>query len=476
MNIQIIMLSFAYNLHKNMKKALLLVLLCLSFSMRSNASHMMGGQITVSHISGMDYNVVYTAYRDMSGIPIAPTATLNFTDLTSGATFTDTISYDTTVVVLVPGVEEYTYHAVVTFPNTGNWRVSYEECCRNAAILNMTNPGSESHYFYSDVLVDSTNSTPIFLNPPIVLAQDSVPFYYNPLPFDADGDSISWSLDIPLSMSGLQVVGYVLPTSDSLVPFNMDPITGEITFLPIAIGNYQVSMRVKEYRNGVQIGEITRDMQILVVPSANAPVAVITNSNTAPYNGKAYTLAPGADFTMNISVFDMDAQSITIESAGEAFMLASNPATVTITNGVGSASAAVNWTPNASQLRAAAYIIGLRVSENYGNQVFQSDLSVSLRVGDATGIAHHAQAASFGINPNPSTGDFSIQYNSKSTMPVSVTVLTVDGKKAASFVNEQVIEGMNVVQVNNLHLTKGVYLVQLEQNNTKIGVQRLVIN
>ncbi|HQF28131.1 MAG TPA: T9SS type A sorting domain-containing protein [Bacteroidia bacterium] len=179
---------------------------------------------------------------------------------------------------------------------------------------------------------------------------------------------------------------------------------------------------------------------------------------------------------MNVSVFDLDAQSITIESAGEAFMLASNPATVTITNGVGSASAAVNWTPNASQLRAAAYIIGLRVSENYGTQVFQSDLSVSLRVGDATGIAHHTQNASFGINPNPSTGDFSIQYNSKSTMPVSVTVLTVDGKKAASFVNEQVIEGMNVIQVNNLHLTKGVYLVQLEQNNTKIGVQRLVIN
>ena len=209
------MLSFAYNLHKNMKKALLLVLLCLSFSMRSNASHMMGGQITVSHISGMDYNVVYTAYRDMTGITISTSATLNFTDAASATTFSVTIPYDSIVTVLVPGVEEYTYHAVVTFPNTGVWTVSYEECCRNAAILNMTNPGGESHYFYSNVLVDTTNSTPVFLNPPIVLAQDSVPFYYNPLPFDADGDSISWSLDIPLSMSGAQVVGYVLPTSDS---------------------------------------------------------------------------------------------------------------------------------------------------------------------------------------------------------------------------------------------------------------------
>ncbi len=459
-----------------MKKALLLVLICLSFSLRSNASHMMGGQITVSHLSGMDYNVVYTAYRDMSGITISTTATLTFADSASGATFTATIPYDSIITVLVPGVEEYTYHAVVTFPNTGNWTVSYEECCRNAAILNMTMPGSESHFFYSHVLVDTTNSTPVFLNPPIVLAQDSVPFYYNPLPFDADGDSISWSLDIPLTTGGLPVVGYVLPTSDSLIPFNMDPITGEITFLPISLGNYQVSMRVKEFRNGVQIGEITRDMQIIVVPSPNTPVAVITNSNTAPYNGKAYTLSAGSDFTMNITVYDMDAQSITIHGAGEPFMLASNPATIAITNGVGNASAIVNWTPNASQLRVGAYIIGLRVSENYGNQTFQSDLSVSLRVGDATGIAHNTKSASFGINPNPSTGDFSIQYNASSTMPVSVSILTVDGKKAASFVNEQVTEGMNVVQVNNLHLTKGVYLVQLDQNNTKIGVQRLVIN
>lgn len=437
---------------------------------------MMGGQITVTHISGMDYNVVYTAYRDMGGIPIAPSAQLVFTDSLSGTTFNVTIPYDSVVVVLVPGVEEYTYHGVVTFPSAGNWTVSYEECCRNFAILNMTNAGSESHFFYSNILVDSLNSSPVFLNPPIVIAQDSVPFYYNPLPFDVDGDSISWSLDVPLSMSGVQVLGYTLPVSDSLVPFNMDPITGEITFLPVQLGNYQVSMRVKEYRNGVQIGEITRDMQIIVVPSLNNPVAVMTNSNTAPYNGKNYTITPGANFSMNVSVFDLDAQNITIHGAGEPLLLAVNPATISVSDGVGSASATIQWSPNSSQERTAPYIIGLRVSEVFGMEVFQSDLSVSLRIGNATGLSHNNQSASFGINPNPSTGDFSIQYNTNSTMPVSVTVLTVDGKKAANFVNEHVTEGMNVVQVNNLHLTKGVYLVQLEQDNKKIGVQRLVIN
>jgi hypothetical protein len=458
-----------------MKKALLLILLFLSFSLRINASHMMGGQITVSHVSGMNYNVVYTAYRDVTGISISPVATLTFVNAATNTTFTVDIQYDPYVIALVPGVQEYKYHEIVNFPSTGNWTIYFEECCRNAAILNMAMPDIEGHYFYSNVLIDSTNSTPVFLNPPIVVAQDSVPFYYNPLPFDADGDSISWSLDIPLSTGGTQVVGYVLPTSDSIVPFNMDPITGEITFLPIVIGSYQVSMRVKEFRGGVQIGEITRDMQILVVPSPNIPVAVMASSNTAPYNGKDFTINPGANFSMNVSVFDMDAQYTYIEGAGEAFMLASNPATLTIANGFGSASASISWTPNVSQIRDAAYVVGLRVSDNFGNQVFKSDISISLRVGNATGIAHNSQIASFGINPNPSTGDFSIQYNSKSTMPISINVLSVDGKKAASFVNDQVFEGMNVVQVNNLHLTKGIYFVQLEQNNTKVGVQRLVI-
>lgn len=459
-----------------MKKLLLSLILGLGLTNFASASHMMGGQITVEHVSGMDYRVVYTAYRDMTGIPIAQVASINFMDSVSGTSFIVPIPYDTAITVLVPGVQEYVYDTIITFPNVGSWYVSYQECCRNAAILNMTSPGGEFHHFYSIVQIDTANSTPVFLNPPIVLAQENVPFYYNPLPFDIDGDSIAWSLDVPLSSNGTPVAGYVLPSSDTLVPFNMDPITGEITFLPNMLGNFQVSVRVKEYRNGVQIGEITRDMQLIVVQSLNVPAVLMISSNSAPFNGKAYTIAPGAAFSMNVTIYDQDNQGLTLSGNGEPFGLAFNPATLNVVNGTGSATATVAWTPDASQARPAPYILGLRISENFGNMVFQSDVSVSLKVGiGVTGINENANDAQLALSPNPTSDQFNIQFVAKSTNDVAVEVLTVDGKNAAKFVNTQIATGLNVIQVNNLHLAKGVYVVRLVQDGKALGMQRLII-
>ncbi|MBK9638646.1 MAG: T9SS type A sorting domain-containing protein [Bacteroidetes bacterium] len=459
-----------------MKKLLLTLILGLGLTNFASASHMMGGQITVEHISGMDYRVVYTAYRDMTGIPIAQVASISFVDSVSGTSFIVPIHYDTLVTVLVPGVEEYVYDTVVTFPNAGSWYISYEECCRNAAILNMTNPSGESHHFYSIVLIDSTNSTPVFLNPPIVMAQENVPFYYNPLPFDFDGDSIAWSLDVPLSSNGVPVAGYVLPSSDSLVPFNMDPITGEITFLPNMLGHFQVSVRVKEYRNGVQIGEITRDMQLIVVQSLNVPAVLMISSNSAPFNGKSYTIAPNASFSMNVTIFDQDNQGLILAGRGEAFSLTSNPAMLSVVNGVSSATATISWTPNSTQARTAPYVIGLRVSENYGNMVFQSDVSVSLRVGlGVTGINENSNDAQLSLSPNPAADQFNIQFVSKSNSDVAIDVMTIDGKSTAQFINTEIAAGLNVIQVNNLHLAKGIYIVRLNQDGKSLGMQRLVI-
>ena len=459
-----------------MKKLLLTLILGLGLTNYASASHMMGGQITVEHVSGMDYRVVYTAYRDMTGVPISTIASFSFVDSISGNSFNVSIQYDTAVTVLVPGVEEYVYEAIVTFPNTGSWYVSYEECCRNAAILNMTMPGGESHHFYSIVLIDSANSTPVFLNPPIVLAQENVPFYYNPLPFDIDGDSIAWSLDVPLSSNGVPVAGYVLPSSDSLVPFNMDPITGEITFLPNMLGNFQVSVRVKEYRSGVQIGEITRDMQLIVVQSLNTPAVLMISSNSAPFNGKSYTISPNAAFSINVTIFDQDNQGLTLAGRGEAFGLALNPAMLSVVNGASNATATVSWTPNSSQARIAPYVIGLRVSENYGNMVFQSDVSVSLKVGvGVTGINENSNDAQLSLSPNPAADQFNIQFVSKSNSDVAIDLMTVDGKNVAQFVNTEIASGLNVIQVNNLHLAKGIYIVRLNQDGKFLGMQRLVI-
>lgn len=460
-----------------MKKILLIVSLFLFHWSTTTATHMMGGQITVQHVSGMDYLVKYTAYRDTTGIPIAQQAMLNFVDSSTSATFTVFIPYDTVVVSLIPGVQEYVYQDTITFPNTGSWYVSYEECCRNWAILNMTAPGSETHHFYSRVAIDSSNSTPVFLNPPIVVAQENVPFYYNPLPFDADGDSIAWSLDIPLSMSGLPVAGYSLPPSDSLVPFNMDPLTGEITFLPNTLGNFQVSVRVKEYRNGVQIGEISRDMQLIVVPSGNRPVVVTVNANQPPFNAKSYDLTPGTGFSMSLSIVDLDGQQLRIQGSGEPFLLSGNPASLTVTPSTqGAATATIQWTPLPSQVRSQPYVLGVRVSEDFFPYVFQSDVTVSLRVGfTSTGLLEVQLENPISVSPNPNNGLFQLMFVSGNAVPVDVDFLSLDGKRVSGASQVEVAQGLNVLQFNEQKLTEGVYVAIIRQGSVVVGTQRMVI-
>ena len=181
-----------------MKKNLLAIALLFMSSTGLFASHLMGGQITSRNIGGLTYEVTLTAYRDTMGIPMYPTTIFHFTDAAA------TWSQDDIVNLSAPstfgnGVEEYTYTDTITFAAAGSYDVWYEDCCRNAAILNMTIAGSEAFRLHNTLLADPTNSSPVFLNPPIPIAQLGVAFNYNPLPFDADGDSIVWALASPRS-------------------------------------------------------------------------------------------------------------------------------------------------------------------------------------------------------------------------------------------------------------------------------------
>ena len=67
-------------------------------------------------------------------------------------------------------------------------------------------------FLHAEVKIDSTNnSTPYFLAPPITYLPVNTQWTYNPLPFDANGDSLVWSLDTPHTGYGIQCAGYVLP-------------------------------------------------------------------------------------------------------------------------------------------------------------------------------------------------------------------------------------------------------------------------
>ena len=457
-----------------MKKQLLFTICLLISGIAAQASHLMGGQMTSRNIGGLTYEVTLTAYRDTLGVPMYTTATINYND-TSVVPFASHIVPVSPAFAFGNGVERYTYVDTITFAASGTYNMWWEDCCRNGAILNTTNPGGESFHLANTILADSTNSSPVFLNEPITIAQLGVPFTYNPLPFDADGDSISWMLDVPLSSGGAVVSGYVLPSSDTLVPFTMDPVTGEITFLPNAVGYYVASMLVKEFRAGVQIGEIRRDMQIIVVASVNTPSPISLISTNAPFSGKNYTIEPGTAFNFTVVANDPDGYAINFSSNGEAYRLA-NPATFSSNATMGTATASLTWTPNASNERSRPYIIGLRLNEPYGIYNFASDISIYLRVQTSTGINNPANAdTKFTIYPNPTSDYMMLNFSSKSNSNGLIEIRNLAGQIMKSYEAIKVVNGLNVIQLKDLNLNAGIYIVNLIQDGKTLGISKVNI-
>ncbi len=459
-----------------MKKNLLFIALLVMSCSCTFATHLMGGQMTSRNIGNLTYEVTLTAYRDTMGVPMTTLTTFYYTDL-AGTWTQNNMVYAAAAVNFGNGVEEYVYTDTITFPAAGNYDVWYEDCCRNCALLNLANPCGESFHLHNTLLVDPTNSSPVFLNPPIPIAQLNVAFNYNPLPFDLDGDSLVWALDTPLTTGGAFVTGYTIPSSDPGSPFTMNTATGEISFLPNLLGYFEVSVLVSEYRGGFKIGEIRRDMQIIVINSLNSPVIASGSSNTFPYSGKSYTITPGNAFTLSIGCVDNDNNTVNITAHGEPLVMYTNPATFTVVNTPGQANGTFSWMPDITQGRDLPYIVALRLEEDFGGYTFESDITYSLRVGtSATAIAENLKAD--GINavyPNPSKGNFAVELTMQKQGTVALHVRSLTGQQMAVLSTVKVNAGVNLIDVNNLKLANGKYFVSVEQDGKVLSVKAFEI-
>ncbi len=99
------------------------------------------------------------------------------------------------------------------------------------------------------------------------------PFIHNANAFDPDGDSLSYELIFCKGSEGLPIPGYSYPAASN--SFSLDAITGDLVWdSPTGCGEYNVAFLIKEWRNGVLIGFVERDMQITIFcnnPNNNVP-------------------------------------------------------------------------------------------------------------------------------------------------------------------------------------------------------------
>jgi hypothetical protein len=256
----------------------------------------------------------------------------------------------------------------------------------------------------------------------------------------------------------------------------MDPVTGVISFTPITLGNFEVSVLVNEFRNGVQIGQIRRDMQIIVVSSGNRPLLVSHASTGATGSGYNLVLDAGTPFTATVTVLDPDFQSLTMTARGEPFILPNNPATNSVINSLGVSTGTISWTPNLSQLRTAPYVLSLRVDEPFASLIFSNDITFSLTVDNRpSGIAPITKESVRSIYPNPNNGTFTVTIDVATAGKADLVITNLVGQQVHVVKNVQLNEGVNAVVVNSLSLPQGSYMISVVKSGTTTSVRNFEV-
>jgi len=288
----------------------------------------MGGEITYDYIGGNAYLFHVTLYRDCFGIPAATNVTVNYSSAVCFPGAGQQVLYPTgfspqQIAPVCPGaittcnggsftgIEKWVYEGVITLPaNCPDWTFTYSECCRNAAITNLNIPDTYGATFSAtlDNLTYPANSSVRF-------SSDPVPFLYtgslnqvNNGAFDFDGDSIVVSLVNPITDAGTPAPynaprTYLDPVS-AVSPMSFDQSTGDFYVTPTNAEVDVIGYNVQEYRGGVLIGSVTRDIQVTILNGSN------TLPSLSPINGSGgYILSVCAGDTINFGVTSADADA-----------------------------------------------------------------------------------------------------------------------------------------------------------------------
>ncbi|HQV01143.1 MAG TPA: gliding motility-associated C-terminal domain-containing protein, partial [Bacteroidia bacterium] len=304
-----------------MKK--LLIIFFGFYSLIAQATHNRAGEITYRQISLFYYEATIVTYTKTSSAIDRPVLELHWGDNTF-----DTVSRVNQASVGTD-ITKNTYIGYHNYAAAGIYKLHCEDMNRNGGVINI--PNSINTSFYIETLLQINpflgfNNSPVLLNPPIDQGCSNQTFMHNAGAFDPDGDSLSYELFICRGNGGLPCPGYSFPTAT--VSFSLDSITGDLRWQnpnSIACGEWNVAFLIKEWRNGVNIGYIERDMQITIYCNCpnNTPQLNLVTTDTCVEAGTFITLAATAT--------DPDNNPISLTASGGPFLITPDSAYLTTT-------------------------------------------------------------------------------------------------------------------------------------------------
>lgn len=317
-----------------MKHIILSLLAVVAFSAVSLSNHIAGGDFTVRHISGNTFLAKLVLYRDCNGnLVLDQSISISVFDAVTNEYLQDLsyVMFDPQAAILQLGnscydpnlcIESQTYTQEIDLPNNPNgYYMTWERCCRNSLAININ--AADAGMVFTVQVADPAlqSSTPEFLPYPAeaflcVNGPNSIIFTAT----DEDGDELVYSFTNALRGSASSigdpapalagprpylVVDWVPPYNiidqvGGVTPLAIDPLTGVVSGQPTMQGFYTIAVQVDEFRNGVKIGEIRREIQVAgLLCNFDFPAEIFTPDDLLVFDVVANT-----EFCIEISAVD----------------------------------------------------------------------------------------------------------------------------------------------------------------------------
>jgi gliding motility-associated-like protein len=289
----------------------------------AKASHAAGGELLYEWISDSTYRIYFKFYRDCEGTTEptsvdccyysncgapANTVTLNkiLGPLPGGGVNGQQVTtgcpgYLSTCngggIGSNPGYLEWWYSGTVTLNGQCNfWKFYVSIGNRNTGLFNISQSANQWLYIEATLnnLAAQGNSSPYFTVKPVPYMCVNSPYSYNNGAVDPDGDSLDFQIIQPLNFAyncqtyppanpiAWNTANGTFNTTNNPLgtgnTFTMNSQTGQLSFTPNTTQKSAVTLLVREFRNGTQIGTVMRDVQVVVLPCTSVQPTLNTDS------------------------------------------------------------------------------------------------------------------------------------------------------------------------------------------------------
>ncbi len=287
------------------------------------ATHQRAAEITYRHISGLTYEVKIITYVYSRSQAYRPRLDVYWGDGSySTLERTDSIPFPGDIQLNI-----YEYNPQLgaitnrhTYSSPGSYMIYMEDPNRNLGVVNIPNSVNVPMYVQTLLVINpflGNNNSPVLLNPPVDMGCVNRIFIHNPGAYDPDGDSLSYKLVSCKTAGGIDIPGFTQPMASN--SFTINPRTGDLVWdTPVLQGEYNMAFIIEEWRQGVRIGYVTRDMQVEVLACSNIPPVILAPEDTC--------VTAGDTLRFDVQAYDPDDNPLTLSASGGPFELENSPA------------------------------------------------------------------------------------------------------------------------------------------------------